>query len=268
MSGPGISAVVLTLNEANHIVPCLRTLQWADEQIVVDGGPDGGSWDDTRSLAEQMGARVLMHPWDGWAAQRNFALSQARSAWVLFVDADERVPFELADEIRAAVARASQAHDDASGFWLPRQNLILGHWLRHAGWHPDYQLRLFRTDRGRYDPARPVHELVQLQGSSERLANHLVHHNYVTWRQFWTKQRRYARDEARQLHAQGTRVRPRNLVFQPLRELKRRYVTLGGYKAGPIGLQLSAVLAAANLSMYLELSRLGRGLDRTRQPSG
>jgi len=267
VSGPGISAVVLTLNEANHIVPCLRTLQWADEQIVVDGGPDGGSWDDTRSLAEQMGARVLVHPWDGWASQRNFALSQARSAWVLFVDADERVPLDLADEIRAAVARASQAHDYAAGFWLPRQNFILGHWVRHAGWHPDYQLRLFRTDKGRYDPARPVHELVQLQGSSTRLTNHLVHHNYVTWRQFWTKQRRYARDEARQLYAKGTRARSRNLVLQPLRELKRRYVTLGGYKEGPIGLQLSAVLAAANLAMYLELSRLNRGVGRAGQPN-
>ena len=256
-----ISAVVLTRDEARHIVPCLRTLQWADEQLVVDSR----SSDATADLAATMGARVVVLPWDNFAGQRNFALEQARSRWVLFVDADERVPLELADEIREAVAESvAGGARTPVGYWVPRQNLILGHWVRHVGWHPDYQLRLFRVAAGRYDPLQPVHELVLLDGPAARLKTPLVHHNYVSWRQFWAKQRAYARMEAAQLHGNGQRAKARNFVLQPLRELRRRYVSLEGYREGAIGLQLSLVLAAANFTMYRDLWRVGRGVRSAR----
>jgi glycosyltransferase involved in cell wall biosynthesis len=250
---PRITAVVLMQDEAPHVYPCLHTLRWADDLVVVDGGSEDGTvW-----LARDAGARVIERAWDHWTGQRNFALSCVRTPWVFFVDADERVPPELAHEIRVAVGRASQS-GTPSGFWVPRQNLILGQWVRHAGWYPDYQLRLFRTDRGRYDAARRVHELVQLDGTAERLSAHLIHHNYVTWGELWRKQLRYARSEAAQLHAQGVRARPRNFVLQPLRELNRRYITWGGYRGGALGLQLSLLLALANVVMYVELRRLNR----------
>lgn len=250
---PLISAIVLTLNEAAHIEPCLRTLQWADELLVVDSR----STDGTSQLASALGARVISHPWVSFAAQRNFALSQVSHPWVCFVDADERVPLELAQEIRQQVQRAN-AIGTPSGFWLPRQNLIMGTWVQAAGWSPDYQLRVFRRDRGSYDPGRPVHELVQLAGESAHLTHRLVHHNYVSWRQFWSKQRRYARDEAGALFARSIRVKPQNFVLQPLREFQRRFWTLEGYRAGTLGLALSAVLAAANFVMYVDLWRRQR----------
>jgi glycosyltransferase involved in cell wall biosynthesis len=246
--------VVIALNEANHITQCLRTLQWTDERLVI---LDSRSSDETRALAIETGARVVERDWGGWALQRNFALQCVQQPWVLFVDADERVPLPLAREIREAVNRATSDQNGATGFWLPRQNLILGHWVRHAGWYPDHQLRLFRRDRGRYDPHRSVHELVQLEGRAEYLQQNLVHHNYVSWRQFWAKQLSYARAEATQLHALGQRAKPRNLVLQPVREFRRRYLTLGGFRAGVIGLQLSLVLAAANFEMYRHLLKLG-----------
>ena len=248
-----ISAIVLTRDEAPHIVPCLRTLQWAGETRVVDSG----SADATVPLAAGMGARVVSHPWEGWAAQRNFGAAQARFPWVFFVDADERVPLELAEEAQARVL-AAERDGTPVGFWVPRQNLILGRWVRHAGWHPDYQLRLFRRDRGRYDPARPVHELVLLDGEAARLRHHLTHHNYVGWRQFWAKQRRYAAAEAQALHAQAVRAKPQNFILQPLREFRRRFWTLRGYREGLLGAWLSAALAAANFLMYVELWRRHR----------
>lgn len=257
-----ISAIVLTLNEAAHIANCLRTLQWAGEMLVVDSG----SADGTIDLARRAGARVLSHTWHGWAAQRNFALAQAKRPWVLFVDADERVPLELAEEIQervAATGRAGAAGEEAPvGFWIPRQNLIMGRWMRHAGWSPDAQLRLFRRDRGAYDPDRPVHELVVLDGPAATLRHRLVHHNYVSWGQFWRKQRHYAAVEAAALHARAVRPKPQNFVLQPLREFWRRYWTLRGYRAGWLGLQLSLALAAANLTMYVHLLRYARGERR------
>ena len=190
---------------------------------------------------------MVERDWGGWAAQRNFALQCIQQPWVLFVDGDERIPLALAREVREAVNRATSDPQGASGFWVPRQNLILGHWVRHAGWYPDHQLRLFRIDRGRYDADRSVHELVQLDGRAEHLKHNLVHHNYVSWRQFWTKQLSYARAEAKQLHVLGQRAKPRNLVLQPLREFRRRHVTLEGFKEGALGFQLSLVLAVGQL---------------------
>jgi glycosyltransferase involved in cell wall biosynthesis len=255
---PRVSAIVLTQDEAAHILPCLRTLRWADERLVVDSG----STDDTVDLARAAGARVLRHEWHGWAVQRNYAAAQAAHDWVFFVDADERVPLELADEIRSALATHAADTTDAAGapagYWVPRQNLIMGRWVKQAGWWPDRQLRLYRRDRGGYDLARPVHELVVLDGPTAPLRQRLIHHNYVSWRQFWTKQRRYARAEAGALAARSIRAKPQNFVLQPWREFRRRYWTLEGYRAGPLGLGLSLVLAAANLVMYVELWRRGR----------
>lgn len=267
---PPISAVVLTRDEEAHIVPCLRTLRWAAEVLVVDSG----STDSTRQRAAAMGARVLQREWDGWATQRNFALGAAACPWVIFVDADERVPLELAEEVQARVAAATAAaatgqKDAPIGFWVPRQNLILGRWMKYAGWYPDYQLRVFLRTRGHYDPDRPVHEIVLLDGASDYLRRALVHHNYATWRQFWAKQRRYARAEAQALAVHSVRAKPHHLIVQPLREFRRRYWTLEGYRAGRLGLALSAVLAAANCFMYLELWRQGRAQRRTQgRPQG
>jgi hypothetical protein len=247
-----ISAIVLAHDEAAHVEPCLRTLRWAGERLVVADGSDAGTVERARAT----GARVVVHPFDDFASQRNFATAQATRPWVLFVDADERVPVELADEV---IARVAQAERDGypAGFWVPRQNLILGRWVRHAGWSPDAQLRVFRRDRGRYNPERPVHELVVLDGEAAELTNRLVHHNYGSWSQFWEKQVRYARAEALAQHRQGIRVKPQNFMLQPWREFRRRYWELRGYRDGTLGLSLSLLLAAANFVMYCELARLG-----------
>jgi hypothetical protein len=259
---PPIAAVVLAQDEAAHIIPCLRTLQWAGERLVIDSG----STDGTPALAGSLGARVLHHDWAGWAAQRDFALQQVSLPWVFFVDADERVPLALAEEVVARVAQAdSAAGAGPAGFWVPRQNVILGRWMRHAGWSPDYQLRLFRRDRGHYDPARPVHELVILDGPAGYLDSRLIHHNYASWRQFWVKQCRYARIEAAAMASRGDRAKPRNFVLQPLREFRRRYWTLQGYREGLLGLGVSAALAAANLVQYAELWRLNGRHERERE---
>jgi hypothetical protein len=249
-----VTAVVLARDEAQHILPCLRTLLWCEAQLVV---LDSRATEEMSALASVLGARVMVQAWESWAAQRNAALEAVETAWVLFVDVDERVPLELANEIRTAVNAASVA-GEPSGFWIPRQNLILGRWIRAAGWEPDYQLRLFRVDRGAYDATRAVHELVQLRGREARLNSRLVHHNYASWRQFWWKQMSYARAEAVQLHAAGVRARPHSPFLQALRELRRRYVKLGGYRSGLLGLQLSLVLAAADGVKYAALWRMGR----------
>ena len=246
-SPTGITAVVLTRNVATAIEPCLAALAWADSTVVVDDF----STDNTRAVCERSGAQVYERRLESFAAQRNFALSHVQTPWVLFIDSDEHVSAALAAEIRAAVK-----DETVAGYWIPRKNLFNGRWVKHAGWGPDYQLRLFRVAKGRYDPSRFAHETVLLDGPDRRLSELLTHYNYASVRQFLAKQRRYARLEARRLWLDGQRVRWRNYVLQPLRAFHRRYFTWRGYADGWLGMVLCAAMAYFEWRTYRYLAAL------------
>jgi len=228
-----LAAIVLTKNEARHIAACLETLTFADLTVVSDSHSDDG----TAEIAGQLGAIVLQRPFDNFAGQRNAAIEAVDAEWVFFVDADERIPEALAQEVRRVISDNSVA-----GWWVPRHNYIAGQRVSHGGFYPDYQLRLFRRDRAHYDPARPVHEVVMLDGPSGQLENVMIHYNYDDWPQFHQKQRRYARLESEILRRRGVKPWPHKFVSQTLREFWRRYVTLRGYSDGWIGLKLAGLL--------------------------
>jgi len=246
-----LAAIVLTRNEEQHLPDCLRSLAWAPERIVFDSF----STDRTVALAEAGGARVVQRVFDNYAGQRQAALGATHADWVLFVDADERATPALAAEVTRALDRPEP------GWWIPRDNYIFGRLTRAAGWYPDYQLRLLRRALARYDPARPVHELVLLDSATPagRLEHALIHLNYETVSEFVLKQRDYARYDAGQLWAAGARARPHNFVLQPLRLFYWRWITLGGWRAGWHGLRLSLLMAYFEWQKYSELRRLGRG---------
>lgn len=245
-TGPRLTAAIIATNERDHIVACLQTLAWADARLVLDGGSDDG----TPELARQAGALVFHRPFDTFARQRNATLALASTEWVLFVDADERVSPELAAEARAATCAAT----GLDGFWLPRQNLILGGWVRHGGWYPDYQLRLLRREAARYDEDRPVHEVVQLTGEAGRLTHTLTHHNYTRWDQLLRKQAVYSRLEARRLRQLGVRPLPHRFLIQPCREFWRRFVALAGWRDGWRGLLLATLLAYFTFDTFVRLA--------------
>lgn len=242
-----IEAVVLTRNEAANLPDCLRSLLWADAMLVFDSRSEDG----TQDVAHRLGARVVERAFTNFAAQRGAALEAAQGDWVFFVDADERCSPELAQEIGRVVSR-SQA-----GWWVPRDNYLFGHLTRYAGWYPDYQLRLLQRGRARYDPARPVHETVMLDGEEGWLEHSLVHYNYATVEQFVRKQDRYSRLEAEALALQGAPRRLRTMASRPAREFHRRYVQLEGYRMGYHGLLLSALTAYYSGLAYARFVRAG-----------
>lgn len=243
-----LSAVILTQNEERHLRDCLAGLTWADELLVLDSG----SVDRTPVIATEMGARVEQRPFDNYPRQRNAALQLAGSEWILFVDADERVPSELAAEIRAATES-----QEAAGFWIPRRNYIVGRWVRHAGWYPDYQPRLLQRGRARWDERREVHEVVLFEGRQGYLNTPLIHYNYDSWREFVERQSRYTAMEVAYLQREGNPVEARQVLTQPLREFWRRYVTLAGYLDGGHGLLLSLLMSYFEGVKYAQLWRSG-----------
>jgi len=138
---PGLSACIITLNEADRIDACLDSLAFCDEIIVVDSG----STDDTRTRAAAHGADVRVRAFDGYRSQKAFAVGLAKNDWVLCLDADERVTAALRVEIER---ERDNGFDGRAGYRFPRATEYFGAYLRHGNAYPDRVLRLFDRRRG------------------------------------------------------------------------------------------------------------------------
>jgi glycosyltransferase involved in cell wall biosynthesis len=148
-------------------------------------------------IARESGADVVQHVFEGYAQQKNWALENVpfRGEWVLILDADERVPPELGAEISDVVAADGNGYD---GFYLNRKLIFYGKWIRHCGWYPSWNLRLFRRGRGRYEQ-REVHEHLLLDGKAGYCQHDLIHEDLRDM-SFWiAKHNRYSSQEAREL---------------------------------------------------------------------
>lgn len=160
-----LSATIIAKNEEAKIGDCIDSLAFCDEIIVVDSGSE----DMTVEIAKEKGARVIEREWISYANQKNFANDQARGAWVLCLDADERVSKSLRDEVVAAVENPR-----ADVYSMPRLVYYLNRWIRHSGWYPDRKERLFRKERGRWSEEQ-VHERLLYTGRAKILSGDLYH---------------------------------------------------------------------------------------------
>ena len=242
-----LTVIVLTLNEEDVLPLCLSSLSWADDKVVVDSG----STDRTCEIAVEYGARLIHRQFDNYASQRNAALCATESDWVLFVDADEIVSSELASSILSVIEDRSEV-----GWLIPRHNYIFGKLILHAGWFPDYQLRLFRRKLGHYSENRPVHEVLEIEGSIGKLNYPITHNNYSDVSEFIEKQVYYANYEANAMKLQNIKPRFHNYFVEPLRHFCWRFFMLSGWKSGYHGLLLSILMAYSRYVVYRQLAAL------------
>ena len=249
IDAPTLKGVIIALNEEDHIRACIESMRWIDEVVVLDAY----SSDATVELAKQAGAQVIQHRFENFAQQRNVALDAVEADWILFVDADERTPPALGEEIRRVIAGRSE-----TGWWIPRHNYIFGHRMRATGWYPDYQLRLLKRQCAYYDPEKGVHEVVVLEGEAGRLETPFLHYNYETLRQFTEKQRRYLAYDVSILRENGTPTRFYTPYTQAVRHFWWRFVSLSGWRDGFYGLSLSLLMSAYEWMKYNRLRKLNR----------
>ena len=197
-----LSVIVPVKNEERNLAACLASVAWADEIWVVDSH----STDRTLEIAEQQGAQVVQFDYvGGFPKKKNWALETLplRHEWVLLLDADERVTPELANEIHAAL---SDTHD-IDGYYLNRKLIFLGRWIKHCGWYPSWNLRLFKHQRGRFEKLEAedveqagdveVHEHVVLNGRAAYLRHDLLHEDFKSIYHFIERHNRYSNWEAR-----------------------------------------------------------------------
>ena len=232
MPSAPVSATVITLNEARNIRECLASLSWTSEIIVVDSG----STDGTPDLARAAGATVITRDWPGYAAQKDYAASQAAHDWILSIDADERVTPELAAEIQRTLEQPS----DRVAFRMPRVTFHLGRWIRHTDWYPDHQLRLYDRRHASW-ARRRVHESVTARGPVGQLSHDLQHYAYRDIGHHYETMQNYTRLAALQMFEEGRRANLLNLLFNPPAAFLRNYVLKAGFLDGIPGLIISAM---------------------------
>jgi glycosyltransferase involved in cell wall biosynthesis len=199
--GAPVSVMVFTLNEEINLPQCLQSLQWCSDVIVVDSF----SSDDTASICAAHGARLLQHAFEGFGTQRNWALDHAspRYPWILILDADERVPAALAQEL-ARIAAADPA--GVGAYRVRRRFHMWGRWLRHSSLYPSWVVRFVHKDRVRYEN-RGHAETQVVQGATLELENDLIDENFKGIDEWFERQNRYSTKDAQFEFAAGTHER-------------------------------------------------------------
>lgn len=239
-----LSVIIIAKNESANIRDCIASVCWADEIVLVDSG----STDDTVSIARAMGAKVYEHTdWPGFGPQKNRALDYAKNEWVLSVDSDERVTPQLQAEI-ASVLQNPQA----DGYEISRLSSFCGRFMHHSGWSPDYVLRLFRRDKGRFSDAL-VHESVQLQGSVAQLKQNLLHYSYLDFDDVLNKLNNYSGAAAVMLDRRGKQGGLRQAIIHGLWAFFRTYILRAGFLDGREGFMLAVMNAENSYYRYIKL---------------
>lgn len=251
-----ISVLVPTFNEESHIRQCLELLTWADELVVVDSF----SQDRTVELASEYATRVLEHEYVNSATQKNWALPQLTHDWVLIVDADERVPEELRDEILDVLADPERL----DGYRSYRQNHFLGRRVRYCGWQHDRVLRLFRKSLGRYQE-REVHADVELDGRVGVLQNKLLHYTFTSFAQYMKKHERMTTWAAGDRARRTTRVRWPHLLLRPAFRFFKQYVLKRGFLDGHLGIIICSLAA---FSVFMKYAKLWERQRQEKRPLG
>jgi len=239
-----LTVIIPAHNEEANLGDCLESVRWADEILVVDSF----STDRTLEIARRYGARIIQRQYGYSASQKNWAIPQAGHPWILLVDSDERVPPPLAAEVREVLARTQPAN----GYWVFRDNHLLGVRVRRCGWGTDRVLRLFRRDLGRYEDTQ-VHAEVQLPPPVGTLRRRLVHHSFRSFDQYMPKVWRYASWGAEDEWAAGKRAGLLDMILRPALRFFKMYVLRLGFLEGTRGLMVSYLGTTAVLLKYARL---------------
>lgn len=248
-----LSGVVITFNEERNLGRCLDSLrQVCDDLVVVDSG----STDRTRELAEARGARVVVRPFDGFTAQKNFALDLAAHPHVLSLDADEWLSPELVASIQAA-----RADWRADGYAFNRLNHYGEKPVRSCGWYPDAKIRLWDRRRGRWAGGL-LHEVVVLEpgARSAWLPGDLLHRAYERAGQLVAKMQSYSDWWARE-HAHRRRITPAGLLAKTATAFFKNWILQRGILDGYEGLAVSVSNANGVFYKYAKLLEANRSLS-------
>jgi glycosyltransferase involved in cell wall biosynthesis len=225
--GPKISVYMITFNNERTVGKALQSVTWADEIVVVDSF----SKDKTLEICRRFTDKVSQREWPGHRDQYQFAADSTTAPWIMFVDADEEVSSELAEEIREQIDENAEGTD---GFFVNRRTYYLDRWIRHGGWYPDGEIRLYRRDRGRWEGG--LHAKVVVDGKVRALKHEYLHYNYRDISDQIQTIDRYSSVAAQDLSQSGEKFSFLKLLFNPPFRFIKEYFFKLGFRDGLPGL--------------------------------
>ncbi len=245
-----VSVVLITLNEERNIDRCLSSVRWADDIVVVDSF----SRDRTVERARRYTDRIYQHEYLGSTRQMERGIGYATGPWILFVDGDEEVSAELAEEIQETLRHGTEC----AGFEILRKPWAFGKWIEHGGWFPDYQFRLFRKDAYTVNHEE-VHGGFSTSGTKGRLRGCVNHYTYETVYAYLARMNEYTslQVSSKLKRNPDATVRWYNLFLSPLSHFLRMFFSKQGYRDGFHGLVLSLLDATYSLALYAKLWEYG-----------
>lgn len=238
-----ISAIIIAGNEEKNIRDCLESVKWCDEIILVDSE----SIDKTVEIAKEYTDKIFIKKWEGFADQKKYLLEKAANEWVLSLDADERVSDELREEVENLLINETQY----DGYKIPRESYFLNKKIKHCGWYPDYQLRLFQKSKTQVTE-RKVHEGFIVDGKVGTLKNNLIHFTHQNIAETISKINSYSTLEAEEKFDKK-KVKPLQILTHPIAAFLNHFFSRKGYKEGVHGLMISLIHAMTNMLTYMKL---------------
>ena len=244
-----ISALIITYNEVNHIEEAINTVSFADEIIVVDSNSTDGTLE---KLSKLKNVKTICREFKNFSDQRNFAIKQAKFDWILFLDADERIPETLKNEI----IEATNQTNNIAGFMVNRLYFFKKKRIRFSGFQTDTTYRLFKNGNVKYIENKFVHELPEVNGETAMLKNKMLHYCFDSAKHYKTKMEHYAKLKALELHKKGKKT---NTIQRTLRSVYKfivNYIFRLGFLDGKEGLQICYLSAYGVYFRYKELKKL------------
>ena len=253
---PALTAILIAYNEELDLPRALASIQGvADEIILVDSG----STDRTCEIARSFGARVYSRQVDSLAEQKNFAASFATHDWILSIDCDEELNFEL----RASILAWKQTSPAQDAYDFALMTNYLGDWIRHSGWYPDYKLRLYRRDRGKF--VSVLHEGVKIDGPVGRLNGHLLHYTVRSLAEHKAKLDSLSTLAAQDMFAHGRKAWRAAMIVAPPWTFVQRLLFQLGVLDGWRGWLIAWLSGNYIYLKYRKLGRLRAGETLTRR---
>jgi len=244
-----LSACIITLNEEHHLPRALSSLQGiADEIIVVDSG----STDRTPAIAREHGAGFFQRAWTNYSEQKNFAAACAQHDWIFSMDADE----ELGSALQTSLLDWKKREPKDGVYEMARKTWYLGAWIKHSGWYPDFQRRLYRREAAQFSGI--IHESLKFEGKPGRLNGDLLHYTVRSFAEHEEKVERYAALAAQQMYAAGERSWRSAVWFATPWSWFQNYFLRGGFLDGYRGALIAQMAARAVRIKYEKLGQLVR----------